>query len=243
VSLDAGRLSAEKDKKKSSGRLKWLLLAIVLMIALPAGCIGVLVWRFTPLIEVDESGRRLGLLGGAFKMDFSQGAVTVLGKTQKVELPHQKLEGKAKLRAGGSTEVVVHLRQGAIEITNSPDVLRWSCETVGPNAPPRLRQTEKTWQLDLTALFVQSCRIEIPRRARLRLTTGMGQITLVQPKFAVNLKIDQGQVRIRPDEKTKYTKTVEVSQGEDRSGDLASGKAGDAVALMIKLGSGTVERF
>lgn len=236
-------------------RARWVLLTLGLVLLPPVGCTAYVYWRFTPLMEIDQSAQKMSFLGGFIQIDALQGRVTLGKRTYEAPQAHTTLQGTTPIRAPQATRLEVLLRVGQIDVAwvDKPQ-LNWRCEAVGPDLDseeaelPKILEGGKLLRMNLKTLVTRSCRFEIPPGTTLDLKSYAAQVALDRPRSPVSVQVQSGRIQVRPDPAASYAWEVEVLERtkEGPKPDTPSwpqGKGQPVWKLDLQVGRGSIGLF
>lgn len=219
---------------------KWLAIGVMGTFGLACLTTLILVWKFTPLVHIDEEKDRVVLLGGLIDLDGEKGSVRIGESFARFNGRH--FTGERKLSHPKSTTFEIPFTNGKIELTSSPDsTLRWDCELKDkPGERTEMKATKGGFQLELTKSFGAKCDIAIPAQTRVKLTGGNGKVEIIRPTFHLDATITNGKVDIRPDPAQKYKFDTTVAVGSED--DFESSDAPGALEIKVAVTNGKIER-
>jgi hypothetical protein len=205
-------------KAGRSPMVKWLTIGFLGTMGI--GCLTtlLLVWKFSPLIQVDEGNDRVSILGGM---------INVAGGTFQGE------KDAAKFSA-----LRIPFSNAKIEISQSTDgKVHWRCKVMGDDGASATEEG-KTFVLDLEHTGGSKCEIEIPAKLKSIVRGDNGKLTIVKPQADVDVEMDNGKISVTPDPTRAYHYDTKVTNGMVHG--LKSSDAKDAVRIRLALTNGKI---
>ncbi len=213
---------ARPVKPPLSPIIKWLVFGFVATVAMCLLFVGMLIWKFSPLVKLDEGSGQVTILNGAIHLE--------KGKRQELSGDRELAEGK---------RVQVDFENGRVEVRTAKEMkFTWRCRTSSTSSKTESSATAEGLLLDLRGLDDLRCELSVPRRTQLRLAGGNGKIDLERPKFGIEVNLSNGKVDLVPDEGEKYRYALSVGNG--KIDEFSSSDAPDALSVKVQLGNGKI---
>jgi DUF4097 and DUF4098 domain-containing protein YvlB len=194
-----------------------------------------LIFRFNPLIKVDEANDHVSILGGL--IDVTGGSFT-WNKSWK-RGSSKNIEGFSTMKPGEFFNL--KFRNGKVELRNSDESkVSWECrideKAVAPSAEKKADETT----LDFSQVGGFRCEIEVPKNLRFRVVGGNGKIAVAEPRFSIDAELANGKVDIAPSEQEKYHYDLSVTNGKVDA--FESSTDANAYSIKVKLANGKIDR-
>jgi hypothetical protein len=218
--------------------VKWIVIGFITTFALFVLLVSVLIFKFTPLVKVDEKSHHVSVLGGLFQVD-GDGKMSVsemgnwnFGKASR------SFDGTFALQKG--KEFLTDFSNGKLDIQNSETLaVVWHCKTTDDKTPiPQATTTATGGALALDSLPGVSCTILVPEGAHFILKGSNGKVDFDDPAFDVKADLSNGKVSFTPDSTQTYKYDVQVKNG--RADEFHSSDRADAHAVSIHLINGMI---
>ncbi len=240
----ANRFLMERGLKMSkpprSPMIKWLTIGFLGTFAI--GCLFVLIviWKFTPLISIDEQNERVTLLGGAIDVDGKLETVKV-GSGFSFNGESKHFDGNKSLDPKMVKEVRIPFNNGKFEIKSSANSeLKWKCKVQSSQEAGSVTEENNVFTINLSASGGSRCDLELPLGIKTVLEGANGKIDVEKPQSALDITMSNGKVAISPDPNKKYKYDMNVVNGvvnRFESSDLK-----DAIAIRVSLTNGQIKR-
>lgn len=229
-----------------SPMVKWITIGLLGTLGMFLLTFIILIWKFTPLISVDEKAGSVRLLGGVISInsdDIGKGIHKGIQGNFRFHsgMSSSSFSGKQKLAEKNIQKIEIPFLNGAFEVDYSDknSEFHWECKT-GENLKV-LTPIEKNGilKLDLKTTPGAKCEFTIPTGIALKLHGDNGKVELTRPQAPIDLKIVNGKVAISPDPDLKYHYQMNVSLGKIDS--FESSNAKDAIPIQVELTNGLIE--
>lgn len=221
--------------------IKWLTIGFLGTFGIICGVFILLVWKFSPLIAVDEKQDRVRILGGLidingaegqFKFSFDDGF-------SKHQFNAEEFVGAKKL-AKETKEIQVPFSNGKLKISPSTDgQVHWKCKMIGANGQGVTTESHGIFKLDLQKSGGAKCDIELPAIKSV-IQGANGKVALLKPQSAIEVVIFNGKVEIAEDKTKNYKFDLQVTNGS--RGNFVSSPASDAIPIKVAISNGKIDR-
>lgn len=206
-------LKPQKPPRSGPTIFKWIVIGFLGTCGMIFLGIVLLIWKFTPIISVDEKNQKISILGGLIKVDEGAGNFTITGSPalQTITSGNIVITGARTLAEG--SQVTVPYKNGKMEVkTATNNVMAWNCALVGQS--PTVDERPGELILDFTNSTDTKCELTIPIGSRLSMSGKNGKVELNEPEYNVDLKVANGKVLIRPKSGTKYNYDLRAKNGK-----------------------------
>lgn len=220
---------------------KWLALGAVGIASV--GCITLLLilWRFTPIVSVDEKNDRVTLLGGAIDIDGSKNKVSVSSLFELDEDTATPFNGSKKFAAGEIDEVHIRFNNGKFEVEPSKDgELHWKCKYRGDAPKAEKVAGQKTFALSFEKTPGAVCEVALPGKTKLHIDGANGHLDLERPQAALEATLGNGRINLELDQAHQYRVATATTNGHADS--FASTDAPGAIPVKVTVVNGTISR-
>ncbi len=215
--------------------VKWLVVGCLGTFALFLIFVGALVWKFHPLLQVDEKNDHVKMFGGLIDIDGKKNLS--VARYNFGDGWAKKFVGKADLPADG--KLVIQFSNGNLSFDSAEgNSIDWDCKASGNAATPEWTKSDAGFKFDLSGFSGVNCKLSIPKSAHLKLTGANGKIALDEPHFELDADLSNGQVTIDPDEDQAYHYALSVGNGNVDN--FVSSDKSDALALKVRLQNGSI---
>lgn len=203
--------------------------------------VGVLVWKFTPVIKIDEENERFMLFGGLIDINGKSGKIKVVDQYKFVENKYKnEFEGAYTLQ-GSQEEILISFNSGKIDLINSPDRnLKWLCKLEKAPDQDVISFKNDSVKLKLDNYGNGSCTLELPMDAKVQLEGLEGEVTVKEPIYDIFVDINNGAINFIHAPEVEYTYSLRLKNGPrvnfpDNSMDP------NAYEIQLELDNGTIK--
>ncbi len=214
--------------------VKWMVIGFLCTFAMILLFTGILVARFSPLVELDEKEERVSLLGGMFTAKGSLSSDLFSFGDQRT------IEGEHALATGGLVQI--DFGNGKIDLQTSDDgSVHWDCQTNQKSKGKeeiRLPKGKEPLVLNFAALPGVSCDLSVPRGARIQMVGANGKIDFDEPEFSATAKLTNGKVDFKPHDGSHYQYAVGVQTGTSEN--FISSNHANAYKIEISVTNGAI---
>lgn len=225
-------------KASKTPMVKWLTIGFMGTFGMILLAFMVLLWKFTPILKVDEEKGRIVILGGLIDIDEKNGTLSIGSTRLHHDEDMKLLEGAKPVNGEKGEKILIQFGNGKIETTPSIDEqLHWRCKYSGDLKTGGVYEEKSLIRLDLTPASGVKCEIQLPK-APTEITGSNGKIKLVHTQAALTLKLINGKVELMPHPNAKYRYNAQVNNGI-MSG-LNSSTDKDAIPIHIQVNNGKI---
>ena len=187
-----------------------------------------MVWKFTPLVNVDEESGRVILLGGL--IDISE-------KTSK-HSQSDKIKSTFDIADKDYQMLQMNFSNVKATIVNNDDK-KISYECTGLNHPTILKDN-KVFSLDFNQSPVKKCIFKIPKNLDLKVDATNAKFTLKKLNNNMNLSLINAKVKLLPDSLAKYFYNLQVLNGKIDT--FEGSDDASAYKVTIKITNGKIQQ-
>lgn len=197
-----------------------------------------LIWKFTPVIKVDEPNQRVIILGGLIDIDAKAGKFKI-GNDYHFEDASYTNEFQTSLSLDSEIdEIIFDIKSGKVEIkTTDKEQLTVDCKL---EAPPMLDSIKKSRD-EIVFNFGKiagSCTLLVPTNRKLSVRSDAASISLIEPEFNSYIELQNGNVSILESPETSYQYDLSIKEGI--KDDFNSSVDQDAYEINIKVTNGNI---
>lgn len=198
--------------------MKWLTIGFLGTFALICLTITVIIWRFTPLISVDEKTDRVVLLGGMIDVNGKEGKIRIGDKDYSDfggdDRKTSKSSGHQTIDTSRFKTVQIPFANGKISLKTSIDSsVHWDCKFDGPHGSGQLMEKAGVMAFDFGNRANVKCEIQIPKKIKSEVEGSNGKIDLEQPQGDVEVRLTNGKVSMTPANGLRYHYDLRVKRG------------------------------
>lgn len=224
------------DPAKQTSIFRFMMKGFGIMMIVFIMIIGILVWKFTPLLKVDEENNRITILGGLIDIDAKAGKFKI-GDEYHFSEPKYKNDFQAKFPID-KQEINFEFESGKFKLTTSDtNELVVNCKLATLPKPKMVSQTLNEIRVDFTGIKGSSCDLEVPKNANISLIGDAASVTVNLPEFNLAAQIDNGTVGILPVQEINYQYDLSVVNGITGNFDVTQGAGTYKISVEMKNGS------
>lgn len=233
-------------KPARSPIVKWLTVGFLGTFGITATLIIVILWKFTPIIKVDEEAGHVVILGGLIEINEKEGKVKVGNTHVRQDISFamtssREFDGSSTLDKNKVSMVRVPFSNGKIEMTTSVDQqLRWKCKVNGAANSAFVSEDKKIFTINLSNTAGSKCEIQVPSGIATNIEGMNGKIEVIKPQAHLEIKMMNGKVNFTPDPQKQYRYENNVVNG--KIGDFVSSTAKDAIFVKMTINNGSIEQ-
>ncbi|MCH2534157.1 MAG: hypothetical protein MK008_06935 [Bdellovibrionales bacterium] len=184
--------------------IKTMVIAFAVVVVSFFILIGVMFSLMSPVLEFNDKG--IALLGGRFQI--SNGINMDIKTSQnsfQVRKNIRQEQGKINLSENKNTFITIN--KGHIILNNTAtQELVWEC--VKPAS-----ENYQDQNLNLSLGEDNQCHLHLPQNKNYTVNINQGLVSIHDPKYNLNMTVNQGQVQLKPDELLTYKFDVQVIEG------------------------------
>lgn len=217
--------------------VKWLTIGFLGTFAIICFSFVALIWKFSPLVSVDEKNENVKLLGGLIDITGSIGDFNISkdGWTHKIE--SHEIRGDKKL-GKDTKEILVPFSNAKIKIRPSTDgQVHWKCKMIGIHNQELATESKGTFTLNLANAGGAKCDIQVPA-LKSTIRGANGKITLHKPQIETEVTMSNGKVEITQDITKTYKFDLVVANGTVDK--FESSTAANAIPIKVALSNGKI---
>ncbi len=250
----ANRFLLEKGLKpippSRSPVMKWLVIGFLGTVGIFTLFVTVLIFKFSPLIEVNEKNGRVKIFGGTIDInDFEERDFAYWnGKKGKFKLKvdassrSNSIEGAREIDPKAIDKIFIPFSNGKFEITyNSQKKFSWDCRSSeGADSFSMATEQNRVLTLNLKKTKGIKCELSLPEGVAVSISGVNGDLEIENPHGPMDIQLANGRVVIAPDDKKAYNYDLKVLNGKTDSFD--STNAANAIKIRVEIKNGYVQR-
>lgn len=194
--------------------VKWLTIGTLGICSLVVVFLMFVIWKFSPVIQIDGDKETVSVLGGLIHIDGKEGKVKIGASTLNGDEHAQQFEGKKELKAPEKYSLQINFTNAKLELTNSlGNDLSWTCKMAG--APGDVFKENKTLlTLDLSTALGSKCSLSLPKGMTVALKGANGRLAIEKPRYHLDVLVSNGKVTLLPDPELAYQFDMKVTNGK-----------------------------
>ena len=225
-----------RPMKKNRHIVRYFVLAAFGLGGLGVIAFSILVWKFTPLIKIDEENNRVQILGGMIDVDGKKGSVKV-SKSMHIMGGKEEYEGHRDIVPDNIKQLNFNFGPGRLDLKTSINTkISWKCE----GSWAEITQENDVLSFELERRSPVECDLSIPKDMKVVIKGRQGKIQIDKPLFHLDLNLNEGKVGFDLDEKAEYGFANQIKVG---SVDVfPSSSSSNAYKMNINVQSGKIYR-
>jgi hypothetical protein len=235
--MDRGLKPAKPSKRPI---VKWLVVGFLGTFALILGFITMLIFKFSPLIKVDNMEERVVLLGGLVDVNGKTGSVSI-GDTQLAQ-HGARFSGSKLIQSSDVDQIFIPFTNAKFSLTNSADkTFSWECKAATHDSETNfITQDKRVLVLDLGKTSATKCEFKIPARTFVKIVGNNAKMEVEKPQYNLDFTAQNGKVELIPDTEQKYHFDIKAVVGKVDHFESSAEK--DALQISISLSNGVVSK-
>ena len=223
---------------------KWLSITFLGSIGLFFVFILVLVWKFTPVFEVDEKEQRVTILGGMIDINATSGKIKIMDEYRFVDNKFTNhFDGAIDFPRQDYDELVINFKSGILNLsTSTEEKLSWNCKLQVPPNDEFIDRSKSVMIIDLENYEGIDCDLKIPADIKLTVDGKDAQISVNDAEFDTFIELNNGQVHFNYNPEVDYTYDLRVKSGMVDP-DFVSSNSKNAYEVRIYLENGMIDRL
>jgi hypothetical protein len=201
--------------------------------------ISVLVWKFTPLLKIDEENNKIVILGGLIDIDGKAGKIKILDEVG-FDQNHYTNDFQANIELDiEKDEIISNFKAGTFTLENSKtSELKIECKLSSQLTKDVIIQESDLIKVNLEEFEGANCVFKIPVD---KIDTLMGNeaiINIDRPEFNAYIEINNGKVSIDPEQELDYKYNLNVNEGY--IGEFESVETEEAYEILVTIENGSI---
>ena len=219
--------------------VKWLVIGVLGTFFLIMMFIFILIWKFTPFVEVDEEKGRVKILGGLIDVNEEKGSVKIGSFNIDNDTETKQVEGEQVINKDEINFINIPFVNGKFELMNSLDnIFRWNCNIIGKANDPIILN-DKSVEFALSKNGSSKCSFKIPSNTSVNVNGSNAKIKVLKPLYNININSLNGQVVIIPHAEKTYKYDMSVTHGEVDS--FKSNDSNESYKISVNLMNGLIK--
>jgi hypothetical protein len=202
------------SKPSKTPMVKWLTIGFLGTLSISLLFLCILLWKFTPLISVDDENDHVMILGGLIDINGKAGQVNVRSKASAFdEVEVMTIQGSKEI-AKSTQKLSIHFSNGSFQLTSltGRNDLKWHCQA-GASKSPTITEVGGNLSLDFRKIEGTNCKIQLPANLASYIKGESGEVEIIKPKSAFEIQLDNGQILFSPDVHLEYKYQIQVAHG------------------------------
>ena len=230
-------------KPKRNPIIKWLSITFLGSIGLFFVFILTLIWKFTPVFEVNEKTQQVTILGGLIDINGTSGKIKIMDEYKFVDNKFTNhFDGSIDFPREEYDELVINFKSGILNLNTSPDPkLTWNCKLEVPPNEDFMDRNKGVVIINLENYEGVDCEIGVPAEVKLTIDGKDAQISVNDAEFDTFIEINNGSVFFNYNPEVDYTYDLKVKNGTVSS-EFISSKAKNAYETRIYINKGSIQK-
>lgn len=219
--------------------VKWLVIGFLGALGMTLAFALIVIFKFSPMVEVDGAKDHVRLLGGLIDVSDSGGTFS-FGRDIKHEGRAKNVQGTLAIDTTKIKNLKMPFKNGKVDLETATDnKLTWSCRIGGILKDQQLL-TEKDPDIifGLDQANAVDCVLQIPSGMTVQITGDNAKVNVQKPRFNLSLQIKNARVEINPIKGEQYKYDINVNNG--KVDDFESSTSEKAFKIAVSLENGHV---
>lgn len=219
--------------------VKWITIGFLGTFGITAFIFLVLIWKFSPLVKVDEEKGHVQILGGLIDVNEKQGKVKI-GNDFVVNSFESEYEGEhAKSKVN---ELKIHFTNGELQIFKSEDEeVKYKCKTFGKTDGARPSVLDRRLTIELSKTTAVECDLMIPKDVSVQVEGTNGDINVKHINSNLSINLMNGKIKFKPDENASYKFKSSILNG--KSDEFKSSDEKSAYSINFNIVNGVINHL
>lgn len=185
--------------------VKWLVIGFLGTIGMGLMAVFILIWKFSPLVDVDETNKRVKVLGGLIDVKKKNGTITVDGDID-INIEEVEIDEVVELKEMTKDQVIdLRFSNVKLDVKRSKNSqMRYECEGLGEYTKPQSGEL----LFDFSSMTAIDCTFKVPADKNLNINVLNGKVTFSQLQNNVNFKGTNVKLDIAPEKEYLYNLKV-----------------------------------
>ncbi len=217
--------------------VKWLVIGFLGTFAMSIFTLFILIWKFSPLVKVDEESGRVQILGGLIDINEKDGKVKIgnsnVNGNFKISL--SEISGNKNLDENNISKVHVKSSNADFVINASTSrEFKYNCDLSGESD---IRNENHTLFLDFSKGSNADCEIYLPKNIDFGLESLNGEISLIKLENNIDVSLLNGEVVFKEKDGVEYNFDLKLTNGDTRKFNNSSKESAYKIKMNIQNGS------
>jgi hypothetical protein len=237
--------------------VKWLVIGFLGTFAMSLVAFFIVVWQFSPLVNVNEKTGRVQILGGLIDVQEKNGKSKVkirlddaligdkdisnmINGKFEIDIDENEVSGdKDLVKIDAKIPLKLKFSNTSVTIeTSDNSILSYECDVVGSYS----QSANEPLTYDFTQTTGAECIFKVPMNRDITVDLGNGKLELNKLKNNIKVTCTNAKVEIAPDEKTLYDYDLSVKAGlVDEF--IDNDNAANAYKVTVKVVNGLIEKL
>lgn len=230
------------SKPPKTPMVKWLTIGFLGTLSILVAFLTLILWKFTPIISVDNENDHVVILGGLIDINGQSGKMRVGARSRKFDHSNLSTLDGSKEISKSTRKILFNFSNGSFQFTWIPGQreLKWQCQSGGASSPP-ITQDSENLIVDFQKLAGAFCKIQLPGSIQSHIQGSNGHVELLNPRSELELKLNNGQIVVSPVPQLEYNYQIQLVHGH--ADHFVSSNSSKAIKIAIHLSNGYVERL
>lgn len=234
------------QKKKKFSLIGYIFKFSAVMMLILFSFIGFLIWKFTPIIKIDEEANRVIILGGLIDIDGKSGKLKVF---DDYHFSHEGFSNDFQASINldeKQDEIIINFNSGSFNLTTSnSDQFSVDCKLATQPLPQTISQSDDTLTLDFSKIEGLNCSLEVPTDKKVTIEGNYASITAISPEYNLYIEVKNGKVYLTPEEEIDYNYSLNIENADNVNnyiGEFQSSGNEESFEIRINLKDGAIIR-
>lgn len=226
----------ELQKPPRHPLMKWLIIGFLGTLGIIAVFVAIIIWRFTPLVHVDEEKGQVKIMGGMINVNGNSETLKNLKINKGVNDFTEQFSGERKIDEE-LTKIFLKFSNTSLKIKPSEGKnLQYECET---NGTPRVSENKEELIFNFKSLAMADCLFFIPADIDIEVNASNGKFNFYELQNNLIFEGANGRVKFKPHEQIGYDYDVLLRNGKRDA--FQNSKGSKTYKVKISLINGRIE--
>ena len=220
--------SLEPVKVSKHPIVKWITIGFLGTFGLIIFFLLILVFKFIPIVKIDEESGRIQVLGGLIDVQ------------QNEEVA--EISGEENLFESSINNIKIDFKNGKMILKrNDGNKFLFNCKVQDSVSDVKPRKESDSLVFDLESSNRSFCSLEIPSGFKLAVNGKNGEIQLIELQNHISVNLTNGKIGFIPESNSKYKYQVSVKNGT--SDEFLNSNSNEAFEVQLSLKNGKIRQL
>lgn len=203
--------------------------------------LGFLMWKFSPLLKIDEENQKITILGGLIDIDGEAGRF-IIGDEVHFTVSNYTNDLTGSIEAKEIQSVVLAFESGSFDIeANETNEITFECKLSSPPTADMLQENIESVEINFEDLDGSNCTFKIPQNIKFIAKGQTANFELNRPIFDIDLEFATGNVNISPNAQRTYFYDLNVATGNISDFESSPNNTAEH-SIRVKLDTGNISQ-
>lgn len=217
--------------------VKWLVIGFLGTFAMSLATLFILIWKFSPIVKVDEENGHVQILGGLIDVNEKKGKIKIgnANVNGNFKLSLSEISGNKNLDENNISKVFIKSSNAEITVNASTSrEFKYNCDLSGESD---IRNEDNTLFIDFSKGSNADCEFHLPKDIDFGLDSLNGEVTLIKLENNIDISLLNGEVVFKEKDSAEYNFDLKLTNGDAREFNNSSKESAYKIKMNIQNGS------